>query len=145
MKRRGLKLTAGHRWTLYSVSLLLFLSGAAWAWADHLEGAASASTAWRDFKPWLLKTHGLSAMAFVLLLGTLLPGHVRRAWRARKNRGQGTFFLAAVSVLTCSGYFLYYLGDENWRNAFSQFHLWLGVISPILMAWHIWSGRAATK
>jgi hypothetical protein len=144
MKRRGLQLSRRHRLTLYSASLLLFVSGTAWAWANHLDETAPAGAALRELKPWLLKVHGFSAMAFVLLLGTLLPGHVRRAWHARKNRGNGAFFLSVTSLLTLSGYALYYLGDERWRDATSQLHLWLGVAAPILLFWHIRSGRRAT-
>jgi hypothetical protein len=144
MKRRGLQLNRRHRLTVYSASLLLLVSGAAWAWADQLDESAQVGETVRQWKPWLLKIHGFSAMAFVLLLGTLLTGHVRRSWHARKNRANGAFFLGAVSVLTISGYALYYLGDETWRNATSQFHLWLGLSSPILLYWHIRSGRRAT-
>jgi hypothetical protein len=145
MKRRGLQLSRRHRLTLYTASLALFVSGVAWAWANHLDESAQAGEAVRQLKPTLLKIHGFSALAFVLLLGTLLPGHVRRAWHAHKNRGNGVFFLTATSLLTLSGYALYYLGDEGWRNATSQFHLWLGVAAPVLLGWHIWSGRKATR
>jgi hypothetical protein len=145
MKGRVFKLRPGHRRLLYSVCLLLLLSGALWAWINHLDQTAQASERMRDFKPWLLKLHGLSAMLFVLLLGTLLPGHVRRAWRARKNRRNGAFFLTVVGALTLSGYLLYYIGDEAWRNAMSNFHLWLGLAAPVLLSWHIRSGRRAAS
>lgn len=144
MKRRGLKLSRRHRLTLYAASLLLFVSGAAWAWANHLDETARASEAVRQFKPSLLKIHGFSAMTFVLLLGTLLPGHVRRAWHARKNRNNGAFFLASIGLLTLSGYALYYIGGEDLRNGVSQFHLWLGLVGPVLLFWHIRTGRKAT-
>jgi heme/copper-type cytochrome/quinol oxidase subunit 3 len=130
---------------LYSVSLLLLVSGAVWAWINHLDQTSQASERMRDFKPWLLKLHGLSAMLFVLLLGTLLPGHVRRAWRAGKNRRSGAFFLTVTAVLTLSGYLLYYTGDEAWRNAMSNFHLWLGLAASVLLLWHIRSGRRAVS
>jgi hypothetical protein len=145
MKRRGLQLSRRHRLTLYTASLLLFLSGVAWAWANHLDETAQAVGSVRQLKPWLLKIHGFSAMVFVLLLGTLLPGHVRRAWQMRKNRGNGVIFLTSVSMLTLSGYALYYLGGEEWRNAVSKLHLWLGVAAPVFLVWHIRSGRRATR
>jgi uncharacterized membrane protein YbhN (UPF0104 family) len=145
MKPRGLQLSRRHRLTLYTASLLLLISGGAWAWANFLDRRGEAGEALRDFKPWLLKIHGFSAMAFVLLLGTLLSGHVRRGWHARKNRGNGGFFLSAVSLLTWSGYALYYLGDENWREFASQLHLWLGLAAPILLIDHIRRGRRAAR
>ena len=145
MKRRGLRLSRGHQLTLYAASGLLFLSGAAWAWAGQLDETVQAMETVRQLKPWLLKIHGFGAMAFVLLLGTLLPGHVRRAWHAHKNRTNGAFFLVCVGLLTLSGYTLYYLGDETWREATSRFHLWLGLALPVLGFWHIYTGRKATN
>jgi len=144
MKRRGLQLGRRHRWTLYAASLALLLSGAAWAWVHGLDDAGQAGDTLRRLKVWLLKAHGYAAVGFVLLLGTLLSGHVRRAWHARKNRANGAFFLTVISLLTISGYTLYYLGDEEWRSATSQFHLWLGLAAPVLLFWHIRSGRRAT-
>ena len=143
MKGRGLRLRAGHRLLLYAIAVSLLVSGGAWAWANRLDQAGQAGASLRQLKTGLMKVHGFSAMVFVLLLGTLLPGHVRRAWHARKNRRNGSFFLTVVSVLTLSGYLLYYLGDEDWRNAASNFHLWLGLAAPVLLLWHIRSGRRA--
>jgi len=145
MKRRGLQLSPRHRRSLYLVSLVLFASGAAWAWLHQLDDSGQAGDALRQLQPWLLKAHGFAAVGFVLLLGTLLPNHVLRAWHARKHRTNGAFFLTAIGLLTLSGYTLYYLGDETWRNATSQFHLWLGVATPILLFWHIRTGRKTTK
>jgi hypothetical protein len=129
---------------LYTICLLLFVSGAAWAWAQRLDHLGEASDALRRWKPFFLKLHGYSAVGFVLLLGGILSGHVRRAWHAHKNRLNGAFFLSVVGVLTATGYTLYYLGNETLRNAASNVHLWLGLASPILLCWHIWSGQKST-
>jgi magnesium-transporting ATPase (P-type) len=145
MKRRGFQISRRHRLTLYAVSLTLFLSGVCWAWIHHLDEAGRAGEDLVKLKQPLIAVHGFSAMAFVLLLGTLLAGHVRRAWHARKNWKNGVFFLAAISLLTLSGYALYYLGDENWRNAAGHFHLWLGVMAPAFLVLHIWLGRCSTS
>jgi len=145
MKRRGLQLSRRHRLTLYTASLVLFLSGVGWAWIHHLDEAGKAGDDLVRLKQWLIAIHGFSAMVFVLLLGTLLFSHVRRAWHARKNLKNGVFFLTAINLLTLSGYALYYLGDENWRKAASNFHLWLGAVAPALLVLHIWLGRRSTS
>lgn len=145
MKRRGLQLSPRHRFLLYGASLALFISGVAWACLQHLDEAGRAGEQLVGWKQPLIAIHGFSAIFFVLLLGTLLTGHVRRAWHARKNQRNGLFFLTGVSLLTLSGYLLYYLGDENWRKIVGDFHLWLGVLSPMLLLWHIWAGRKATS
>lgn len=144
MKQRAFQISPRHRRILYVVSLVLLFSGAVWAWVHRLDEQGSAGVTLRHLKPWLMKAHGFAAVGFVLLLGTLLSTHVRHSWHARKNRSNGAFFLSAMSLLTLSGYALYYLGDETWRNATSQFHLWLGLSSPLILFWHIRSGRRAT-
>ena len=144
MKRRAFQISPRHRRILHVVSLVLLFSGAGWAWVHGLDEQGNAGVTLRDLKPWLMKAHGFAAVGFVLLLGTLLTTHIRRSWHARKNRSNGAFFLGAVSLLSISGYALYYVGDETLRNAASQLHLWLGLSSPILLFWHIRSGRRAT-
>jgi hypothetical protein len=144
MKRRGFQISPPHRLTLYGVSLLLLLSGGAWAWIHHLDETGRAGEVLRRTNSWLLKAHGYAAIGFVLLLGTLIPVHIQHCWHACKNRLNGTFFLGAASLLTLSGYTLYYLGDEAWRNGTSQFHLWLGLAAPALLLFHIRAGRKAT-
>ena len=145
MNRHRFQLSRGHRWPLYAAGILLLVTGAAWAWVHHLDESGRAGDAWRGLKPWLLKIHGFSAVGMVLLIGSLLPGHVRRAWNSGKNRAGGAWFLFAVSVLTLSGYTLYYLGDERWRQATSGLHLYLGLASPILLTVHIRAGRRAVR
>jgi hypothetical protein len=144
MKRRRLQLSRSHRRTLFTVSLVLFTSGLAWALVHWLDQAGRAGDHLRQWKPVMLQVHGLGAVGFVLLFGTLLPGHVRRSWHARKNRGNGAFFLITVSVLIVTGYALYYLGDETWRTRLSNAHVWLGLAAPALLVWHIFSGRRVT-
>ena len=145
MKRRRLQLSPRHRWALYAVGLALLITGALWAWLHRLDETGHAVETLRAWKPWLLKIHGFAALGFVLLLGTLLPVHVRHSWHARRNRPNGALFLSTVSVLTLSGYALYYLGNESWRAAASAIHLWLGIAAPILLAWHVRTGRRATR
>lgn len=145
MRRRGLQLSVRHRALLYTVCLLLFASGASWAWAQRLDYLGEASDALRDWKPFFLKVHGYSAAGFVLLLGGIISGHVRRAWHAQKNRLNGGFFLTTVSILTITGYMLYYVSGETLREVASKIHLWLGLASPVLLGWHIWAGQRSTN
>ena len=145
MKRRGLKLSRPHRGALYLAILTLLVTGLAWNWIHLLDESGTSSKSWREFKPGLMKAHGFAAMGFVLLLGTLLPVHVRHAWHARRNRLNGAFFLSTVGLLTLTGYALYYLGNEKLRALCSDIHFWLGAAIPLLLVWHIWCGRRATK
>ena len=144
MKRRGLQLSKRHRRTLYAAGLTLLLSGVCWAWIQHLDQVGKAPEAARRCKTCLIAVHGWSAMLFVLLLGTVLAGHVRRGWHAGKNRKNGIFFLSVTALLTLSGYALYYVADENWRALAAKFHWWLGIAAPALLILHIRLGQRAT-
>ena len=144
MKRRGLQLSRRHRWSLYAVVLVLFLSGVIWIVLHQLDEAGNSQGLWRELKPSLMTVHGLVAAGFVLLFGTLLPVHVRHSWHARRNRANGVFFLSIVSTLTLTGYLLYYLGNERLRAWCSNVHLWLGAVIPLLLVLHIGSGRRYT-
>src|SRR5262249_20193687 len=74
VKRRGIQLSPRHRRWFYSISALLFLSGAAWVvfdwWPTHGESSADLL---RSLKPWALKIHGAAAMAFLVAMGILIP------------------------------------------------------------------------
>ena len=92
-------------------------------------------------EPWSLKLHGAAAMAILIILGTLLPTHVRFAWHARRNRPNGIALLAFFVLLVVTGYGLYYLGDERLRSWTSWLHLGIGIALPAMIILHIWSGR----
>ncbi len=88
-----------------------------------------------------MKIHGAAAMAILVLVGVLLNGHVRFAWRARRNRGNGALVLSAFGILTITGYGLYYAGGERLRAWTSWIHLAVGLALPLLLILHIWLGK----
>jgi magnesium-transporting ATPase (P-type) len=127
------------RYFLYIVLALLFLTGVAWAYWNYL--AASPGDFEISAKAWVMKIHGAAAMAILVLIGMLLSGHVRFAWRARRNRANGSIFLSAFGVLTITGYGLYYLGGQTLRAWTSWVHIAVGLALPILLLIHIVLGR----
>ncbi len=135
----SIRLKRLQRYFLYTVLALLFWSGVAWACWNYLVALPS------DFaigaKTWALKIHGAAAMAILVLIGMLLTGHVRFAWRARRNRGNGSLFLTTFAVLSVTGYGLYYAGGESLRAWTSWIHLGVGVALPLLLIIHIWLGK----
>jgi cytochrome bd-type quinol oxidase subunit 2 len=134
----SIRLKRLQRYLLYTVLTLLFLSGVAWAYWNYLRSAGDFET---SAKAWTLKIHGAAAMAILVLVGMLLTGHVRFAWRARRNRANGSIFLSAFAVLTITGYGLYYAGGESLRAWTSWIHLAFGLALPILLLIHIFQGR----
>jgi hypothetical protein len=121
------------------VVALLFLTGAAWVyWNDLVPSRGDFEV---SAKAWAMKIHGGAAMAILVLIGMLLAGHVRFAWRAHRNRGNGLLFIIAFAVLTVTGYGLYYSGGENLRAWTSWIHLGVGLALPFLLILHVWLGK----
>ncbi len=135
----SIRLKRLQRYSLYTVLGLLFLSGAVWAYWNYL--VAPPGDFEMGAKSWAMKIHGAAAMAILVLIGMLLNGHVRLAWRARRNRTSGSIFLSTFAVLTITGYGLYYAGGERLRAGTSWIHLTLGLALPVLLLIHILLGR----
>jgi magnesium-transporting ATPase (P-type) len=135
----SIRLKRLQRYFLYAVLALLFLSGVAWAYWNYL--AASPGDFETSAKTGAMKVHGAAAMAILVLIGMLLSGHVRFAWRADRNRANGSIFLSAFAVLTITGYGLYYAGSERLRAWTSWLHLVVGLALPILLLIHIFLGK----
>ena len=135
----SIRLKRLQRYLLYVVVALLFFSGVVWAYWNYLAVAPG------DFetgaKSWAMKIHGAAAMAILVLIGMLLSGHVRFAWRAGRNRVNGSLFLSVFAVLVITGYGLYYAGGERLRAWTSWLHLGIGLALPIFLLIHILVGR----
>jgi hypothetical protein len=135
----SIRLKRSHRFCLYVVLVLLFASGAAWAYWNYL--VAEPGDVLASAKSWAMKIHGATAMASLVLIGTLLTGHIKFAWQARRNRGNGVFLLSVFGILTISGYMLYYAGGEQVRAWTSWIHLGVGLSIPVLIALHLALGK----
>ncbi len=142
MRKRPFQLSPGHRRLLYCFSGVLFLSGALWWLVDYGGGHQQHRYPPAEFlKPWLLKVHGAAAMVFLVVLGSLWPNHIRRAWHARANRQSGGILIAWIAGLTITGYGLYYFGGESVREWTAWLHDVLGFLSIALLILHIAVGR----
>jgi cation transport ATPase len=145
MRRNSAKLSGRHRAWLYSSTLSLYVTGTVWAWLHHVNrGVADDFPSASPTEPWMMKLHGAAAMAILIILGTLLPGHVRYAWHARRNRPNGIALLAVFAFLIASGYGLYYSGDERLRWWTSWSHLAIGLVLPAVIILHIWRGQRSS-
>jgi len=146
MNSPAMRLGFLHQAYLYATGALLVLSGALWLLFHYfvrIPGEFGEKP--HAIEPVLLIIHGLFAAAFLIGFGSVLPGHVRRAWNGRRNRISGSIFFALLTILIASGYALYYTGDESARIAISALHWVVGLGIPALMGWHIWRGRAWRK
>ncbi|MDR3417820.1 MAG: hypothetical protein P4L83_16705 [Nevskia sp.] len=135
-----------HRRCSYAVLVLLFASGLAhfvlhrWFMAQGEFGPSP-----QPLEPWMLKLHGAAAMLSLVLLGSLLPGHIQRFWRLARNRSAGGLFLTCALLLIASGYGLYYVGGESARDWCRQSHIVLGLLALPAFGIHLWRGRALRR
>jgi heme A synthase len=128
------------RFAIYIAFATLFASGAAWLVADQMKETPNGEI-WQQSAAYLLMVHGGAAMLTLMLLGALFPLHIRRAWRARKNRATGIVMLAFNAVLIATAFGLYYLGSEALRPWASDLHIAFGLAIPLLFLAHIKTGR----
>lgn len=145
MRRDPLRFSRRLRWWFYSVFAALFISGAAWLAILLTQRSSDAESSIHPAQPTLMKLHGAAAMAALFLLGVLLPLHIRRGWKAGRNRSTGSVLIALCALLIVSGYALYYVGDEHTRHLSAVIHDALGVIFPASLAWHIVIGRKSRR
>ena len=141
MRPDSIRLSRRHKIAFYGILAVVFATGAIWAWLHYFARSEN------DFGPsrtetWMLTVHGLVAAASLLIIGTLLPLHVKSAWRAQRNRSNGILMLAVTSLLILTGYCLYYIGNERFRSWTSWTHLIVGLALPAFLIIHIWRGRA---
>jgi len=141
--REGLRLTLRHRAFVYGSSALLFLTGAAWLIAHtrmRVEGEFGDMP--HPLERWSLQVHGAVAMLFLMALGSLVRGHIRAGWKAKRSRLSGTTMVAASTALIVSGWCLYYVGNEAARALISQAHWILGLAGPIIIGAHVLGRRS---
>lgn len=140
-----MRLSVRHRRWVYWSAALLFGSGALWLVCHYfLQREGEFGPAAHPLEHWSLRAHGAAAMLALVLVGSLLPIHVRRAWHQRRNLLAGALLGGVVLLLTLSGYALYYFGGEEARSALSLLHWGIGLGAPVLLLWHVRSGHAAS-
>jgi hypothetical protein len=124
---------------LYLMGGLLALSGVGWLVCHYgLRGAGPAPHPW---EVWWLRVHGAAMLGFLVVFGTLLPGHVKQGWRNGFNRGSGLPVLVATGLLIITGYGLYYLVSDELRAWASIVHWTLGLAGIVAVGVHAALGR----
>lgn len=135
-----MRLKPSFRFAIYAAFAILFLTGAGWLAADWQKDISSDEV-WQQSIAYLLMVHGGAAMVTLLLLGALIPVHMMRAWRSRRNRVSGSVMATFNAVLIVTAFGLYYLGSETLRPWISWIHIAAGVSVTLWLPLHIFLGR----
>jgi cytochrome b subunit of formate dehydrogenase len=89
-----------------------------------------------------LVIHGISAAFALLACGAVIPGHMRAAWNANRNRITGVIISLVAVILMLSGLGLYY-GSEEYRLLIVWTHWILGGSAFIVLPAHLMIGARA--
>jgi hypothetical protein len=142
-RRRPGRLPRWQEWSVYVTLGLLIATGVAWLLLDWFVRIAG------DFGPehhpaehWMLVGHGVTAYAFLLIGGAMIPVHITLGWNTRRNLKSGLTLAGTCLVLTVSALGLYYMADEISRKWVSLLHWTVGLaVVPALLV-HALIGRS---
>jgi len=140
----SIRLSTSHERWVAGTGLALLGSGVLWLVCHYFVTVPGEFGETRHpLEAWWLRLHGGAAMGFLIVLGTVLPVHVQRAWDARRNRGSGAMLLCVICALLITGYALYYAGGEEFRPWISTSHWATGLIGGAALVLHRLTGRQA--
>jgi hypothetical protein len=131
------------RFAIYAAFSVLFTTGVGWVVSDQMKDATSGEL-WQATAAYMLMVHGGAAMATLMLLGALVPLHVRHGWRRRRNRITGSLMAGCNAVLILTAFGLYYFGPDTLRSWTSDIHIGAGLLVPALFGIHVFVGRRSS-
>lgn len=131
----SIRLPAAQRWATYTVLGVVGLSGLAWSLLHDV-----LQWGWMLSERRLLIAHGVAAAITFVVIGALLPLHIRLAFHVKRNLKSGAAALTLVAFLGTTGLLLYYSG-EDWRDGVRWSHLVVGTIACLAIPAHVWLGR----
>jgi hypothetical protein len=142
----SIRLSSWHQGWVYSATALLVISGIVWLVLHYfLVTPGEFGEGVHPMEHLTLSVHGGVAMAALIVYGSLLPIHIRRAWAIRRNIFLGIAVVVFMLALAITGYLLYYAGGEEARPIIGAVHWILGLAVPAVLAWHVLSGRAKAR
>lgn len=141
-----IRFSPDHKRYIYGVVTLLWVSGALWLLFHYfLRTPGEFGTQAHPLESWWLRLHGLAAFASLVVIGSVLPVHARRAWQLKKNRGSGLSMKVITFWLSITGYALYYFASDTNAGWLPLLHWIVGLALPLMLVVHIRRGRARAK
>lgn len=144
--RRTARLARWQIWLLTLPGAALWLTGGAWLLL-HYYGQADGEFGpeMNPLEPWMMKVHGLALIPAFLGIGGMFVAHIGKGWDYAHQRVAGIALCAALTLITTTGYMLYYAGDEGLRAWSSIAHWSVGLGLPAIFLWHYLNGMKARK
>lgn len=137
-----IRLSKIHEYIIYLISVIVTISGFVWLYFDFFVRVETEySLQVHPMQNIFLIMHGTSSLIFLILLGSVLPIHVLKAWKIKNNRLSGGFFLLLFTILILTGIGLFYSAVEDNRRILSIMHWIIGILFPIFFVIHIYFGK----
>ncbi len=140
--RRPTRLPRWQEWAVYLSLGLLVATGIAWLLLETFVTIAG------EFGPehhpaerWAIVAHGIVGYVFLVVIGALIPVHIRLGWNLGRQRWTGSTLAATCLLLALTALGLYYLGDELARHWVSLVHWIVGLLVIPALAVHALRGR----
>jgi hypothetical protein len=143
----GLGVPHTRRRLLYAAFALAFASGVAWLVFHYwLQQPGEFGPEPHALEIWWLRLHGAAAFVLLWFAGILWGTHARPALKHEADwKRSGLGVLGVLLALAASGYLLYYLVDDTWRDIARIVHWSLGLALAIPLGIHIVGVRRARR
>ena len=86
---------------------------------------------------WSIRLHGLFSVGILLCIGMLIEHHILTYFKRRKHLWTGLTLAITLGWLSISGYLIYYLVDDTWREYTSLAHWVIGLAVIVLFLAHL--------
>ncbi len=133
------------RRTVYASVAVLALTGLGWLGAHFLVAQSDDGLAQSAAKLWAIRLHAAAALCTLVMVGSLIPLHMRAAWHTRKNRVSGAVVAGGMALLALTGYALGYAPEGLARQWSAWSHWAVGAASPLLLLVHVLLGHRTRR
>lgn len=138
----GLTLPPWIRLWVVAAGLVCLASGVLWLlFHEFLQVEGEFGPAAHPLERWWLVLHGGTALVVAWVLGLIWLGHVRRGLQYGRYAVSGVGILLLILFLMLSGWGLYYLGDDDWREWTATAHWVVGLGVAVWLPYHAGFGR----
>ena len=135
----AVRLPSTQRWAVYLVLATVGSTGLAWTVLHDL-----LQWGWMLSERRLLIAHGVASALALVVVGGLVPLHIRLGLKTSRNTASGLTTLGLFAVLGLTGLMLYY-GGEDWREGVRWSHIIIGAVACLGIPAHIWLGLRLAK
>lgn len=135
----SVRLPTAQRWVAYVVLATVGSTGLAWTVLHEW-----LQLGWMLSERRLLIAHGVASALGLVVVGGLVPLHIRLGLKTNRNIASGLTTLCVIAVLGLTGVMLYY-GGEDWRDGVRWIHIIIGAVACMAVPAHVWLGLKLAK